>query len=551
MAPKPKKKEIEFPADIPALKREQEDVKAFLQSLEDAYNEGSVTEESYDEMKRKNAKRLVEINNLLGEKDEDVPVDEKRPTTPEKPPVEKTAPGKAQEKKPAQEQKRNAELSEKIKTLTEKSFGGLSRLKNLLPKRGAKKDEAPAQQLPPEAPTQAAPQPPAESPPEQPQESPDQIQQEAPQEQQQETQRPQKSPGIGAKEIAKINEDIIRMNTEIEKLRAFLEAIREMRTNTDERTQKVSETVGEIRSTLYQTEASLKEMENKIDQHEDALASVKPKRFMEEIQERDRRLGALEARFERTESVAAASQGDIKKVQDMLRDIGSLENIVEVSRNIAKKILEIDAKEKSINKISDKIEKLLVDMSEKLNEFETYKANQDRVSDVTQDLAKTVDEINITIGAKLVSKDDIALIKDEIMKSIEDVKAAALATGEESPEVKALKEEKEGVKVLLESLDSEYKEGTLSEDDYTKSRDANLKRLRDIDSRVGKVTGKVAVTAEPEPIVTDAEEKKARQEKPAQKKQDRLLMELQEMFDKGLISKEAYERSKKAFGSRG
>lgn len=542
MAPKPKKREIEFPPDILALKREKEDVKAFLQSLEDAYNEGSVTEESYDEMKKKNAKRLADINNLLGEKDEeDVAVEEKRPMTQE-PASEPVAEKEKPTPKKHDEQKRNAELAAKIKTLTEKSFGGLARLKNLIPKRGEKKGEPTPQAPASEQPAPFPAQPPQEAPPEEPQVA------EPPQEPPQELKPQEKQRSISAKEIAKIGEELIRMNTEIEKLRAFLDAIREMRTNTDERTQKVSETVGEIRSTLYQTEASLKEMENKIDQHEDALASVKPKRFMEEIQERDRRLAAIEARAERTESIASASQSDIKKVQDMLRDIGSLENIVEVSRNIAKKILEIDAKEKSINKISDKIEKLLVDMSEKLNEFETYKANQDRISDVTQDLAKTVDEMNITIGVKLATKDDVSMMREELMKSIEDAKTAALATSEEPPEVKALREEKDGVKVLLESLDSEYKEGTLSEEDYSKSRDANLKRLREIDAKIGKLTGKSVAPSEQEPVVIEVERKKEKlAEKPAVKKQDRLLTELQEMYDKGLISKEAYERSKKAF----
>ncbi len=539
-----KGREIEFPADIVALRREKEDIKAFLQSLEDAYNEGAVTEDSYSEMKKKNAKRLSEINSLLDEKDEEEILPLEKPKEPEKP----------QEKKSEEKKK---EFTDKIKGLTTKAsiFKSISKM---MPK----KKEEPKDEKAAVAEEDKSPAPLAAKPAVSPVEILDtnKALEEAYMRQTLEAQaarrmdEPQRG-GLGADAI-KLSEEINRLNVEVEKLRAFLEAVKEMRTNTDERVHKVSETVGEIRSTLYQTEASLREMETKVDQHEDAIASVKPKRFMDEIRERDRRIGALEGKVDKSESLLNSVNTDVKKVQDMLRDIGSLENIVEVSRNIAKKILEMDAKEKSIIKVSDRIERLFVDISEKLTEFETYKANQDRISEMVQELTKTVDDIGITLGVKTATKDDLTALKDELTRSIEQTKI--LMASQISPEVAQLQEEKESIKVLLDSLDAEYKEGTLLEEDYSKSRDANIARLRDIERKMSQASG--ARTEEPEPIIVEKSSKKKtakkaeeeiEEEKPKSKKQDSLLRELQEMYDKGLISKEAFERSKKAFGGRG
>lgn len=542
MAKKSAPKKIEFPPDIKALRREKEDIEAFLASLEDAYNEGSITEESYDEMKRKNSKRLHEITEILGGGDA---VEEELPKQPKEKPMEKAAP--AEEERPEEEkpEAKESEIKGKLKSIVQripKNIFGKKSEEEKAPEKTEKKEEEKVKAKAPKKEEKKEPATAGEL-----------LEQEFRKEAPEAFQPPAQEAHVEEKKKERredwaSREEVTRLNTEIEKLRAFLEAVREMRANTDERTQRTAETVGEIRSTLYQVEGSLKEMEAKAEEHEDALAALKPRRFMEEMQDKDRRLGMLEAKMDKVEHLTETLNQDMRRLQDTMRDIGNLENIVEVSRNIAKKLLEMDNKEKSMQKLSDRIEKLFVDISEKLNEFEVYRASQDRIGEITQEMMKGIEELNVKTE-KFVSRDDIDAIRADLQKSIEEVRQ----TMEEIPEeVRQMKEEKESINVLLDSLESEYREGAIGEEDYAKARDANLRRIKDIDEKISSTPAKPPAPEEPRVVEAGAEKAPGPRAKAPpmarSEKSDKLMLELKEMLEKGLISKEAYERSKKAFG---
>jgi hypothetical protein len=76
------------------LQKQKEDIQILLSTLEEAYNDASITKEHYDEVKSKNQKKLEEINLKIIEL--------------EKPQKEEPAKGKNQPRKPKQKSPQRA-----------------------------------------------------------------------------------------------------------------------------------------------------------------------------------------------------------------------------------------------------------------------------------------------------------------------------------------------------------------------------------------------------------------------------------------------------------
>ena len=121
------------------------------------------------------------------------------------------------------------------------------------------------------------------------------------------------------------------MNTEVEKTKALVDSIKEAKNITDEKLQRMTESFAELRSIIYQREAKAKEQEVLMDKLEDTVSRVDSARILREFTTRDEQLRDVNTRLEKIERSAKTLTETMNRIKGLMTDIGSLENIVKAS----------------------------------------------------------------------------------------------------------------------------------------------------------------------------------------------------------------------------
>jgi chromosome segregation ATPase len=353
----------------------------------------------------------------------------------------------------------------------------------------------------------------------------------------------------------KIDTEINKINIELEKIKAFLDAQKDLRTATDEKLQRLTEGIGELRSMLFQKESEIDKMNVKVQKIEEVFNDVRPEQYSRELQKRDKELANQNLRIEKLEKVSYDMVKDVNEIKTLFKEIGSVENLVNVSKRINEKFIKMENMLKDVEKISEKLEKHFVEINKKLEEFEEYKNKQMQIDGLSKDLLKAVDDINVKIG-KLASEEELFKLKEIVnsfTKDLEDVKKSVASglpfLGPLPEEVQQLQKQKDEIKTLLSSIDEQYKARALKEEEYKRIREANLQKLADIDAKIRESIERLKGIPAVQPtqaVVAQPEVQSIQQPvQPEEDKATKLLSELKDLYKKGLISEKAYQKTTK------
>ncbi len=353
----------------------------------------------------------------------------------------------------------------------------------------------------------------------------------------------------------KVETEINKLNIELEKIKAFLDAQKDLRVATDEKLQRLTESIGELRSMIFQKESQIDKMGVKVQKIEEIFNDVQPEQYTRELQKRDKELANLNLRIEKLEKMSYDMVKDVNDIRNVFKEIGSVENLVNVSKRINEKFIKMENMLKDVEKISEKLEKHFVEINKKLEEFEEYKNKQLQIDGLSKDLLKAVDDINIKIG-KLASEEELFKLKEmlnDFTKDLEEVKKAVKTgipfVGPLPEEVQKLQQKKDEIKILLDSIDEQYKSRKLKEDEYKKIREANLQKLADIDQQIREAIERIKGVPQMQPqtlalpVPAQVSQPVEQQEPLQEDKTSKLLTELKDLYKKGLISEKAYQKT--------
>lgn len=274
---------------------------------------------------------------------------------------------------------------------------------------------------------------------------------------------------------------------EIEKLKVLVETVRESNKALEESLRNVAESIGELRSMVFQTEGSAKEIGLKLEKIEDEISHVKPKEIEKKFNEINSKIEKQQLAIEKLEVMAKDLGKKINEIHKMLKSIGGIENLINVNKEIQKKIEDIKEVFKYTERLALKTEKIFVDLSRSLNEFTVYKTRQESLEELSKDILKSIDEMNTKIES-FSTKKDLEMMKGDILviqKQIEEINAALGVLKTKIPEpIEQLKKEKESIEFFLNSLEEQLKEGKLSIGEYEKIRKGNLERIKEIEDEL-------------------------------------------------------------------
>ena len=419
---------------IEDLERQKEDIENLLASLEAGYKEGSVPEEHYNEVKQKNTEKLDEIKGKIAIVEKQVEKESqklakqdaaKEELAPEEPPAEDSGKKKPKQKEPKAEEPppEPAEPQKAVEKKEEKPgvFGELAA------KFSKEKEEANDER-------------------------------------------------IKEKIIMELAPKIEKINLRLVKLKAYVDTFKEDKTSERESSQRITEEVGETRSAMNAMEGRVGEIEMKVEDVSETLADLKPQKFTKDLQKKEEELKMHEARLEKLDDMNSTILKRVNQTQILLEKLGNIEAIAEMTKELSKKLMSIDERDKKITRLADKIDSMFVEMNKRLEEFMFYKAKQDSLDDLSKEMLKSIDEL----GTKLMryaEKDDLELLRDTLESKMNTMNREAAAAVPPT-QMQQTQQGRSEIESLMKLLDEQFKKGQMSKKDYEKAKEANMQKLR-------------------------------------------------------------------------
>ena len=461
---------VKKPEEILAnLQKQKEDIEILLSSLEEAYSEAGITEKHYKEVKGKNQKKLKELENKI--KTVQVRVDKQQKKDEKK--TEKTIKTDAKIKKelPLEEKK-------------PKSVGDMiAAEQGEVPVAAAGEGEAipgaptgvPGEPAPLGQETAAA---------------PSTAKSGKPGDKRYDSQDIKDMLSRFIKEIKPGGLEVLpkveKMQVHLEKMQAFLDAIKDDKTSRDETMRRLTEEIGELRSSVNSLDRKSSQQEILVSEVNTAITDLKPQRFVKFLKKQDMQVKIHDTKIQRMDDLTTVITKRLSTVEEVLKKIGSLEKIADFGRDIAKRLIDIENREKRIGRISDKIDSIFMELNKRMDEFMLYKAKQDTLDELSREMMKAIDDMNTRIE-KYAEKEDLDMLRDSRMASI-----ATSAGPGASPEVLKLNEQKEEIEGLLGMLEEQFKKGDLKEEEYNKAKTVNTERIESINKKIEAAKKKVS-----------------------------------------------------------
>jgi chromosome segregation ATPase len=292
---------------------------------------------------------------------------------------------------------------------------------------------------------------------------------------------------------SKVSEEI---SLEIEKLKTMVEMMREERKIMDEKITTLIENFGELRTMLLQVESGTKMTSSKIEIMEETLSFLKPERFEKTLKEINQKIEKNTASIELQNEKLKKVIEDIAEVQRKIKEMGSIENISRINKEIKNKLDEMEAIRRRIELFSSKTERMYLEMAASREEILRIKSKVESLDEITKDLIKGEDAINLKIE-ELSTKKDVDEIKRkmeeslvEVNKKIENLQQTIASLEAVVPkEAIQLKRERDNLLSWIKSLEEDVKKGKITKEAYEEARKTCTKELARIDEEIAKLWG--------------------------------------------------------------
>jgi len=237
--------------------------------------------------------------------------------------------------------------------------------------------------------------------------------------------------------------DVIKLKTEIEKLQASVEALKEIRSSFSERFTRTSEQIGELRSMILERDRTIQEIELKAVKSADLVTSVQPEKLMTEVQKQEVKIEALKANLEGNESIMARIMEELQETRKKIEFFRGIEEVVKLSEEVKKELIEIKKAEGRINTQTDKVQTIYAEMRTRIQDLDAFKSEiQDAKATIEQN-SKDIEFTKSKIG-NLAEKSEL----DKLMSKLQSYVNAL----NELQKKTSLSRDIEQLKVIMEGI---------------------------------------------------------------------------------------------------
>jgi chromosome segregation ATPase len=292
--------------------------------------------------------------------------------------------------------------------------------------------------------------------------------------------------------------DLRKIVMSIEKLQTQVEAFKDIREQNEEKIRELTEKMGEIRSMFFQRETLIKETETKVKMLDDVISDINPQKFMKEIDKRKEEILESQSKIEKLELIGKDASNNLNALKQTMQNIKSVENLETLLNEIKDNVSKIRQIKDDVERASGKSERFYFEMENRIKEFIDLKDRTNKIDDLTKEVAKSVDSINIRL-ASFISKSDledfkksvnsiISSNKDYVDSKLKEVESFLSLPGEEiTNRVNQLNKRRVEISNLLLGIEEQYKKAFISEKTYVEVKQKNENILKQIQEELSQL----------------------------------------------------------------
>ena len=214
---------------------------------------------------------------------------------------------------------------------------------------------------------------------------------------------------------------LLKISTEVDRLKAGQEAFQEVRKSFTERFTRLSEQIGELRSMILDRDRTIQTLELKSVKAIDLVESIKPDKFMMDLERQNVKIEALKANLEGNEAIIDQVMEELKEIRRKMSFFRGVEEIIRLSEEIKKELIGIKKIEGTINIQTDKVQTIYSDMRKKMQDLDTFNSQlQESKANIEQN-AKELDSLK-TKSINFAEKEEVDKIIEKVQKYSDSLK---------------------------------------------------------------------------------------------------------------------------------
>ncbi|RME53637.1 hypothetical protein D6783_01505 [Candidatus Woesearchaeota archaeon] len=201
-----------------------------------------------------------------------------------------------------------------------------------------------------------------------------------------------------------------KVDMEITRIKAQLESFSEIRKANADRFARISEQIGELRGMITDITKAMGRVEVGATKAVDLVESVHPEKLMVEVRKQDGKIEALKASLDAQTAIINDFKNEMKEFRQKMNFYKGVEQVAHLNNEVKDELAEIKKVEAVIERHSDKIEGIFLDVEKKFANFQKY-------DDITKDLQKSFqrietdfDKLRIAVEKRALKQDFVKLL---------------------------------------------------------------------------------------------------------------------------------------------
>lgn len=217
------------------------------------------------------------------------------------------------------------------------------------------------------------------------------------------------------------NPAIDQLSVKIEKLNASFEAFSEIRKSFSERFNRVSEQIGELRAMILDRDKTIQMIELKAIKAADLVETVQPEKIMTSVQKQEAKIDALKANLEGNESIMDRVMEELKEVKKKVEFFRGIEEIVKLSEETKKELIEIKKIEARIALNTDKVDTIYGEMRNEFQKIDLFDSTLQEAKAGVEENMKGVQYVKDKIS-DLATKQDLEKLINKVQRYVDALK---------------------------------------------------------------------------------------------------------------------------------
>lgn len=208
---------------------------------------------------------------------------------------------------------------------------------------------------------------------------------------------------------------LLKLSTEIDRIKASQEAFQEVRKSFAERFTRFSEQIGELRSMILDRDRTIQELELKSVKAIDLVESIKPDKFMMDLERQNVKIEALKANLEGNEAILDQVMEELKEMRRKMSFFRGVEEIINLSEEIKKELIGIKKIEGTINIQTDKVQTIYGDMRKKIQQLDAFNTQLLEAKANIEQNSKELDTLKVK-SINFAEKEEIDKILEKVQQ---------------------------------------------------------------------------------------------------------------------------------------